>query len=119
MLLYLPWIRPSNAPLCAEQAETFQITHPFHPWFEKTYQLVHYRHSWGEDRVYFHDETGALWSVPARWTNVIADDPFVVVAAGRSAFRITDLIQLNRMVQEIKSQYQSDDPKGKGSEDVK
>jgi hypothetical protein len=93
--------------------------HPFHPWFEKTYQLVHYRHSWGEDRVYFHDETGVLWSVPARWTNVVADDPFVVVAAGRSAFRITDLIQLNRMVQEIKSQYPADDPGEEGSEDVK
>jgi hypothetical protein len=71
--------------------------------------LVHYRHSWGEDRVYFHDETGILWSVPARWTNVVADDPFVVVAAGRSPFRMTDLIQLNRMVQEIKSQYPTDD----------
>ena len=113
------WIRPSNAPLCGEQAETFQITHPFHPWFGKTYLLVHYRHSWGQDRVYFHDESGTLWSVPARWTNVVADDPFVVVAAGRSPFRVTDLIQLNRMVREIKSQHPIDGAGVKESETVK
>ena len=88
------WIRQSNAPLCTGQVETFQITHPFHPWFGKTYLLLTYRQSWGEDRVYFHDEAGDIWSIPARWTNVVADDPFVVVAAGRSPFRVTDLIQL-------------------------
>jgi hypothetical protein len=75
----------------------------------KRYLLVTYRHSWGQDRVYSHDEAGALWSVPAKWTNVVADDPFVVVAAGRSPFRVTDLIHLHRMLQEIQSQYLTDD----------
>jgi len=81
--------------------------------------LLTYRQSWGEDRVYFHDEAGDIWSIPARWTNVVADDPFVVVAAGRSPFRVTDLIQLGRMIQEIELQYPADHAEGREGENVK
>jgi hypothetical protein len=36
--------------------------------------------------------------MPARWTSVEAEDPFVVVAAGRSRFRAADLIDLAALV---------------------
>jgi Family of unknown function (DUF5372) len=55
--------------------------------------VVSYRQNWGEDRVWFHDKNGRLQSVPANWTDVAEVDPFVVVAAGRSLFRITDLLE--------------------------
>ena len=32
-----------------------------------------------------HDENGQLFSLPAAWTDAVAADPFVVVAAGRCA----------------------------------
>jgi len=38
-----------------------------------------------------------LW-LPARWTSVEAEDPFIVVSAGRSHFRAADLIDLAALI---------------------
>ena len=56
--------------------------------------MVEYRHAWGEERVYFLDSSGHMQRLPAAWTDVAGEDPFVSVAAGRSPFRIQDLLQL-------------------------
>ena len=77
------------------------MTHPFHPLCGREYALVTYRHNWGEDRAYFHDDEGRLRSVPAEWTSLGADDPFVVVAAGRTAFRATDLLELASLIERL------------------
>ena len=39
------------------------------------FKLVTYRHNWGEDRVYFHDSSRVLRSIPACWTTVAARRP--------------------------------------------
>ncbi len=70
------------------------MTHPFSPLFCREFELVTYRHNWGEDRVYYVDDEGDLRSLPARWTSVVPEDPFVVVSAGRSHFRVADLLEL-------------------------
>jgi len=70
--------------------------------------MVTYRHNWGEDRVYFHDHKKHLISVPAYWTSIIPEDPFVEIAGGRSFFRINDLIRLYDLIQNIK-QIQSNE----------
>jgi hypothetical protein len=62
---------------------------------------VTYRHNWGEHRVYFHDDTGRLVSLPAQWTSVFPLDPFVAIAAGRSPFRVQDLLELSHLVARI------------------
>jgi hypothetical protein len=84
--------------------QTFQVTHPFHPWKGREFSLVTYRTNWGEDRVYFHDEQGRLISLPARWTNVLPPEPLVVMAEGRSAFRVDDLLQLVALIHQLDSQ---------------
>jgi hypothetical protein len=71
--------------------------------------LVAYKNAWGEDRVYFYDDEQRLIALPAAWTDVIAADPFVVVASGRSLFQATDLLELAGLIQDLP---------GKGSEDV-
>lgn len=76
----------------------FRVTHPFHPLLGCEYDLIQYRHFWGEDRVVYVDETGAARSLPARWTSAVAEDPAVVVSAGRSHFRLADLIELVKLV---------------------
>lgn len=81
--------------------ETFRVTHPYHPLFGREYPLVTYCHGWGNHRVYFHDEAGRFRKVPACWTDVVADDPFVVVAAGRSAFRVADLLKLADLLEAL------------------
>jgi hypothetical protein len=74
------------------------VTHPFHPLYGKTFTLVTCRQNWGEQRVYYHDEAGVLRRMPLAWTSVAPEDPFVSLAAGRSAFRVTDLLELSRLL---------------------
>ena len=88
------WTKLSSAPDNDDPYHRFRVTHRFHPLFGREYDLLTYRHNWGEDRVYFHDETGALRSLPASWTSAAAEDPFVVAAVGRSHFRTVDLREL-------------------------
>ena len=57
------------------------------------------RHTWEQDRVFFFDEEGQMRSLPTGWTDVTGADPFVVVAAGRSAFRVEDLLALATLLE--------------------
>ena len=50
--------------------------------------------------MYFHDDDGQLQLLPAKWTDVVPEDPFVVMAGGRTAFRVRDLLKLGEMVEE-------------------
>ncbi len=79
------------------------MTHPFHPLFGQEFELVTYRHNWGEDRVYFCDAHGLLHALPASWTSVWPQDPFVAAAAGRSPFRLEDLRELSDLVFRLRS----------------
>jgi hypothetical protein len=63
---------------------------------------VTYRRNWGEHRVYFHDDTGRLVSLPASWTSVSPADPYVVISAGRSPFRVQDLLELAQLIARIR-----------------
>jgi hypothetical protein len=91
----------STAHLRTGEAETFRVVHPFHPLYRKSYRLVTYKHTWGDERVYYLDEEENLRSIPARWTDVVGADSFIMVAAGRSAFRLEDLLALRRLVDEF------------------
>ena len=48
--------------------------------------------------MYFRAAGSNLTSVPASWTSLCLTDPFVDVAAGRSLFRIEDLLELAALV---------------------
>ena len=61
-----------------------------------------YRHNWGEDRVYFHNAEGRWSSVPATWTTVAPEDPFLTVAKGRCHFRYDDLLKLVDLVARLR-----------------
>jgi hypothetical protein len=74
------------------------VTHPFHPWLGLEFDLVGARETWGQDRVFFVDEHGVQRSLPRAWTDVADVDPFVVVAAGRSALRVSDLLELVELI---------------------
>jgi hypothetical protein len=76
----------------------FRITHPFHPLCGAEYELVTRRLTWGEDRVFYYDLGGKLKSLMANVTDVAAVDAFDRVSAGRSAFRMDDLLDLRRLI---------------------
>jgi len=62
---------------------------------------VDYRKNWGEDRVYFYDAEERLQGIVASFTDAGGIDPFVAIAAGRSLFRYTDLIELSELLEEL------------------
>jgi len=70
------------------------VTHPFHPSLGREFVFVAVRQTWGEDRVFFLDEEGVQRSLPRGWTDAADVDVFVALAAGRSALRVADLLEL-------------------------
>ena len=74
----------------------FRISHPFHPLRGTEYELVTRKLTWGEDRVFYYDSSGNLKSLWANLTDVVSQDAFDRISAGRSAFRVDDLLELRR-----------------------
>ena len=54
--------------------------------------------TWGEDRVFYYDQGGALKSFLTNVTDLVPEDAFLHVSAGRSAFRADDLLELRRLI---------------------
>jgi hypothetical protein len=48
--------------------------------------------------VFFFDPDGVQRSLPRGWTDAADVDPFVVLAAGRSPFRVEDLVGLAGLI---------------------
>ena len=79
-----------------------RITHPFHPLHGQQFDLLTYRRSWGRlESVDLQDDHGRVFAIPLAWTDVCEPDPFVVIAAGRSFFRVEDLVRLLELVEEV------------------
>ncbi len=74
------------------------MTHPFHPLYSQQFEILNYRHSWGEYRVSFYETADHVRILPAAWTSLAPPDPSVVLAAGRAAFRVVDLLQLSHLI---------------------
>ncbi len=77
------------------------MTHRFHPLFGRELEFVKRRRNWDADRVYVFDPDGELVSLPAEWTNAVAADPFVEIAAGRCLLRVEDLVKLVELVEQL------------------
>ena len=86
-----------------------RVTHPFHPLFGLELEFVKRRRNWRADRVYVFDPNGLLLSLPVEWTDVAAEDPFVVVAAGRSPFHTAGLLELAELVAQLRAVRSVDD----------
>jgi hypothetical protein len=56
------------------------------------------RRTWKQDRVFFFGDGGTLMSLPRAWTDAADPDVFVMLAAGRSPFRVEDLLVLAELI---------------------
>ncbi len=65
------------------------------------------RQTWGQDRVFLFADDGTQCSMPRAWTDMRDEDPFVTVAAGRSPFRVADLVAVSALVEGLR---RSSDP---------
>jgi hypothetical protein len=78
-------------------AGRFRIIHPFHPLHGVEYELVSRKLTWGEDRIFYYAPSGKLKSMLTNVTDVVPIDAFDRLSAGRSAFRVDDLLELRRL----------------------
>jgi len=83
--------------------KTFRIIHPYHPYRNIEFEIDSVRRIAYERRVLFFNAKGRRSSVPLHWTDIGPGDPFVAVSAGRSFFRVEDLLGLVRLIEEINS----------------
>jgi hypothetical protein len=74
------------------------VTHPFYPLFGQEFDLTMRYLNWREDQAFFYDRAERLRSIPAAWTDLVADDPFNIMAAGRAAFRTQELLDLAQLI---------------------
>ncbi len=84
------------------------MTHPFHPLYGQQFEILSYRPCWGEYRVTFYETPDRVRILPAAWTSLAPSDPSVVLAAGRAAFRVGDLLELSHLIQHIEKGYQEE-----------
>ncbi len=55
----------------------------------------------GVERAHFYHEDGRQESIPVAWTDLAAQDPFVVLSAGRAYFRVEDLLRLSTLIESL------------------
>jgi hypothetical protein len=58
--------------------------------------------TWGEDRVFYYDASGKLKSLLTNVTDLVSKDAFDRISAGRSAFRVDDLLELQGLFDRLK-----------------
>lgn len=69
---------------------------------------MYYRQNWGEDLLYFYEDKNKLTSISARWTSISGEDPFIKVSAGRSLFRVSELLDLHLLIQNNKKKIKQE-----------
>jgi uncharacterized protein DUF5372 len=81
-----------------ESTGRFRIIHPFHPLTGNEFEMVARERSWGEDRVFYYAPDGRLKSFLATITDAFPVDVFTRISAGRSTFRVDDLLELRELL---------------------
>ena len=89
----------SIAPVVAQESRQVRVTHPFHPLSGRQFDLIEHRAIFAEHIVYFHDDFGDVREVPAAWTDFMAPDPFIEIAAGQSPLHAGRLLELATLLQ--------------------
>jgi hypothetical protein len=100
----MPTSKPPSRSTASQQDfsnKAFRIIHPYHPYRNIEFEIDSLRRIAYEYRVLFFNAKGRRSSVPLDWTDIGPKDPFVAVSAGRSLFRVEDLLGLVRLIEEI------------------
>jgi Family of unknown function (DUF5372) len=95
------WSQPSTTAHRNDPGR-FRVVHPFHPLAGREFEVLGHIHTWGQQRVLYREgESERTRSLPAAWTDVDGADPYVVLAAGRSYFRVEELLSLVSLVRQL------------------
>jgi hypothetical protein len=78
-----------------------RITHPFHPLSGQQLACVGERYNRAGRRLLLQVDEATVCSVPPQWTDLVAPDPELVLGAQRALFRVADLLELVRLVEQL------------------
>jgi hypothetical protein len=80
-----------------------RITHPFHPLSGKQLACVGERYNRYGRRLLLRVDDATVCSVPPQWTDLVAPDPEIVIGEYRALFRLADLLELARLIDQLGS----------------
>ena len=80
------------------------MIHPFHPLRGQVLEVVDRRRSEDGERLYLEVEPGRIEPVLLAWTSLSPPDPWIDIAAGRSLFRVEDLLRLADLIASVREE---------------
>ena len=92
-------IQNANAPLASTRL--VRVTHPFHPLSGQQCTCVGERYNRYGRRLLLQIDDQTVSSVPPQWTDLVAQDPEIVMGKQRALFRVADLVELARLVERL------------------
>jgi len=75
--------------------------HPFHPLSGQQLACVGERYNRYGRRLLLRVDEVTVCSVPPPWTDLVVPDPELVIGAQRALFRLADLVELARLVEQL------------------
>ncbi|HMK96417.1 MAG TPA: DUF5372 family protein [Acidimicrobiales bacterium] len=78
-----------------------RITHPFHPYSGQQFPCVGERYNRYGKRLLLQIDRRTVCSVPPQWTDLVIPDVEMALGKGRALFRIADLLELARLVEQL------------------
>jgi len=78
-----------------------RITHPFHPLSGQQLTCVGERYNRSGRRLLLQVDEATVCSIPPQWTDLVVPDPEIVIGAQRALFRVADLLELVRLVEQL------------------
>lgn len=79
-----------------------RITHPFHPLSGREVACVGERYNRYGRRLLLRVDDVTVCSVPPQWTDLVAPDPEIVIGEYRALCRVADLLELERLVDQLR-----------------
>jgi hypothetical protein len=79
-----------------------RITQPFHPLSGKELACVGERYNRYGRRLLLRLDDVTVCSIPPQWTDLVAPDPEIVIGNHRALFRVADLLELARLVDQTR-----------------
>ena len=85
-----------SQPLCL-----VRVTHPFHPLSGRQFACVGERYNRYGKRLLLRVDDVTVRSIPPQWTDLVPPDPEIVMGGNRALFRVADLLELAKLVEEL------------------
>jgi Family of unknown function (DUF5372) len=78
-----------------------RVTHPFHPLSGQQFACVGARYTRYGRRLLLQVDEATVCAVPPQWTDLVAPDPEIVIGGQRALFRVVDLLELARLLEQL------------------